>query len=263
MVPTNEGWNFKTKYPKTKILFNIIIKGKIIRQYNSPTSNRYSSDSPTHYIISVPYPYSLDFLKSYPNEIDFQYKPIPTIRELKEIKKNKDLWCHIKKYYPSWAKRWNNRNKPKKFNGAIKMIFNTENHITIHYLRSGSVHIRGKCGVDYIKHVQEMNDIIDNMVIKSDFFNISIQHKMKGLYIARLDGGSMNFKKCLSKIPVPKNLKKGDIISFVVPFDGITAHRIYKIDGDLIYTKGDNNKRIDKFPTHRKMVIGKIVKTWS
>ncbi|MBR4693534.1 MAG: signal peptidase I [Bacilli bacterium] len=59
-------------------------------------------------------------------------------------------------------------------------------------------------------------------------------------------------------VKITEDVKEGDIISFKSE-DMIITHRVYKVDDDLIITKGDANNTLDK-PIKKDQVIGKVVK---
>ena len=54
----------------------------------------------------------------------------------------------------------------------------------------------------------------------------------------------------------------GDIIVFKTSkYDRLVIHRVVKIQGDLFWTKGDNNRRIDRLPIHFDSIYGRAVGT--
>jgi signal peptidase I len=61
----------------------------------------------------------------------------------------------------------------------------------------------------------------------------------------------------LKGVDKPEDLSPGDIIGFKQPDGGFAIHRIVKIDGNAITTKGDANKEADPFITFDK-VVGRV-----
>lgn len=52
---------------------------------------------------------------------------------------------------------------------------------------------------------------------------------------------------------------EGDVITAYLDSGGTFTHRVTRIDGDLVYTKGDANPEEDRKPTDVSKVIGKVI----
>ena len=106
-------------------------------------------------------------------------------------------------------------------------------------------------------------DRLWEQVEAGSYKDFGIYHRMKGIYISYPSGDSMEFKRCLIQIPA-RGLKVGDIVLIPI-FMGIGSaflHRVVKLYKHKVITKGDNNDEEDK-SFHRKIIIGKVVKTWT
>lgn len=57
-----------------------------------------------------------------------------------------------------------------------------------------------------------------------------------------------------------KNLKEGDVITYVMKNGDYVSHRIVSIEDDLITTKGDANNVVDAVKTPKENVKGKVAK---
>lgn len=78
--------------------------------------------------------------------------------------------------------------------------------------------------------------------------------------ITKLNGDSMaplirSKTDTVTIIPVKNELKVGQIVIFRIAKNTCIAHRIYKIDGDIITTFGDNCKNPDA-PIRTDMIVG-------
>ena len=79
-------------------------------------------------------------------------------------------------------------------------------------------------------------------------------------YLYQVSSGSMrNTLQVNDYILVKKSIvyKEGDIITYQLE-DRTITHRIVKISGDAVTTKGDANFNVDE-PIHKKQIIGKVV----
>ncbi len=85
-------------------------------------------------------------------------------------------------------------------------------------------------------------------------------NRILGYYLFRVSSGSMRNTLKVNDYILVKNqdsYKKGDIITYTLQNRTIT-HRIVKINGEMVTTKGDANFNIDD-PIHKSQIIGKTV----
>ena len=115
--------------------------------------------------------------------------------------------------------------------------------------------------------------VVLGIVIYS-FITLDVQKKeycnIFGYSIFQIETGSMSKTLEIEDIIIIKlgndNLNKNDIITFRKD-NNLVTHRVVKIDGEKIITKGDNNPSNDE-PIEKKDVLGKVkiiipdVKIW-
>lgn len=111
-------------------------------------------------------------------------------------------------------------------------------------------------------------------IVIYSFIILEIQEKeycnIFGYSVFQVETGSMSKTLEIEDIIIVKlgsdNINKKDIITFRKD-NNIVTHRVVKIDGDKIITKGDNNPSNDK-PIKKEDVLGKVkiiipdVKIW-
>ncbi len=124
--------------------------------------------------------------------------------------------------------------------------------------------------------LKKLKNIILNLVILLLVFfviigfysliQIKVQNKkyvnIFGFSIFKVMTGSMEptiKKEDIILAKITKDVKENDIIVFEKE-NGIITHRIIKIDGNSIITKGDNNNSVDE-PIENSEVIGKVIFT--
>lgn len=88
-------------------------------------------------------------------------------------------------------------------------------------------------------------------------FDIQVYSVISGSMEPKYPVGSLIYVKDVD----PYSIKEGDVITYVLPNDTPSTHRVVRVDEDnqLFYTKGDANKTEDGAPVHFKNLIGKPV----
>lgn len=57
-----------------------------------------------------------------------------------------------------------------------------------------------------------------------------------------------------------EEIRKGDVISYTIDENlSITTHRVERIEGEFVYTKGDNNNAYDQSPVYYENIVGKVI----
>lgn len=125
-------------------------------------------------------------------------------------------------------------------------------------------------GKDREGHIRELKDNLLNFQSHKSIKGTNLLTEIKKLIpkVVTYRGTSMyplfresdilRIYKSLDYIPV-----KGDIILFEHP-DNINpvVHRIYKIKGDRIYTKGDNTPKPDPWVLKKSDIKGRVIQIW-
>lgn len=131
-------------------------------------------------------------------------------------------------------------------------------------------------------NIRKIDDIVTNIIIfiLIGVLSYIVYSKIQGKDIyffgyrpAFAMTGSMEPEIMTHSIIISKEITKpekeiaiGDIVSFDTLQNGETVnitHRIQRIEGNYIITKGDNNKDADLYPVPIESVSGKVVFIWN
>ena len=92
------------------------------------------------------------------------------------------------------------------------------------------------------------------LLIGSRLFGIQVYSVISGSMEPKFPVGSLIYVKQVE----PTEIKVDDVITYVLPSETPSTHRVVRIDEEnqLFYTKGDANKTEDGAPVHFKNLIG-------
>lgn len=92
------------------------------------------------------------------------------------------------------------------------------------------------------------------LLIGVRLFGVQVYSVISGSMEPEYPVGSLIYVKEVE----PTEIDVGDVITYVLPSETPSTHRVVRIDGEnqLFYTKGDANKTEDGAPVHFKNLIG-------
>ena len=96
--------------------------------------------------------------------------------------------------------------------------------------------------------------IFAGLLVGVRFFDVQVYSVISGSMEPEYPVGSLIYVKKVD----PGEIEVNDVITYVLPNDMPSTHRVIRIDKEnqLFYTKGDANKSEDSAPVHFKNLIG-------